>query len=102
MYYWHWIRSSLSRSSLYGKLNCSSSGFWGGTGSIPGLAQWVKGFSITTVAAVQIQSLTRQLPYTMGVIIKKILKTHKQKGSSLSKAANKQFQKEKKLGVLDS
>ena len=48
---------------------------YGGTGSIPGLAQWVKGFSVAIaeaqVAAVAwIQFLARELPNAVGAAIK--------------------------------
>ena len=43
-------------------------------GSIPGLVQWVKGCGIAMVwvaAAVQVQSLARELPYVTGTDINK-------------------------------
>ena len=39
-------------------------------GSISGLVQWVKGFGVTAAEAC-IQSLAQELPYAMGVAIKK-------------------------------
>ena len=51
-------------------LECSGSGCCGGVNSIPGLVQWVKEFSIAAAAA-QIQSLAQELPYAIGVAIKK-------------------------------
>ena len=41
-----------------------------GTGSIPGLAQWVKKARVTTAVA-WIQSLAQEIPYAVGVAIKK-------------------------------
>ena len=42
----------------------------GGTGSIPSPAQWVKGSSVASAAA-WTQSLAGELPYAMGVALKK-------------------------------
>lgn len=46
--------------------DCSSSGCCGGTGSIPGMAQWVKG-SQTAAAAAGIQPLAQKPPNAAGV-----------------------------------
>ena len=48
--------------------DCSSSGHCGGVGSVPGLAQWVKGPRVATAEAqvaaeAWIQSLAQELPY---------------------------------------
>ena len=48
--------------------NPTGLGRCGGTGSIPGPVQWVEGSTIA-VAAAQIQSLARDLPYATGVTI---------------------------------
>ena len=51
----------------------------GGTGSIPSPAQWVKGSSVASGAA-WTQSLAGELPYAMGVALKKkkkLLQMHK-------------------------
>ena len=53
-------------------------GGYGGVGLIPGLAQWVKGFSVAAPAA-QIQSLARELPYATGGGIKKKKKKKERK-----------------------
>lgn len=45
------------------------SGHSGRVDSIPGLGQWVKGFS-GAAAAAQIISLAQKLPYALGVAIK--------------------------------
>ena len=56
--------------------DCSSSGYCGGMGSIPGLARWVGdsgvAVAVTWVEAVaQIQSLVWELPCAVGATIKK-------------------------------
>ena len=44
------------------KADYSSLGDWEGVGSVLGLAQWVKGFSVATAEA-WIQSLAQKFPY---------------------------------------
>ena len=51
--------------------NCPCWGRCRGVGSILSPKQWVKGSSIATAAAAQIQFLAQELSYAMGVAIKK-------------------------------
>ena len=65
-----------SRCSAVGEEpDCSSSGHFGSTSSILGLAQWVKGSGIAAAGAqvtamTHIQSLAWEIAYAMGVAIK--------------------------------
>ena len=48
--------------------DCSSSGCYGGVGSVPGSVQWVKGSGVASAEA-WIQSLAWELPYAMATAI---------------------------------
>ena len=56
--------------------DCSGSGHLGGKGSISSQAQWAKGSGFAAAVAqfaavAQIQSLTQELPYAMGMTKKR-------------------------------
>ena len=49
--------------------HCSGSGCCRGSGSIPSLAQWVKGCGVAAAGA-KIQSPVQELPYDVGAALK--------------------------------